>query len=192
MLDWAFYRHSGIHACPLFRSMLYDQSHAACPCPCCMSMSILQFHDHVACLYQCCMPMSMSMYIYIQMPECWRVRHSVTPVLDWKKLTKPGQDRSCTRLSWHSPAFFKVQYRTKIRDAGMPMLVLVFSLPMPSYGKNSVGLQFEFKGGGGAARGWSCSNATFCLNCTEGRKVIFFIPENIKIYIERLFFWRSF
>ncbi len=52
------------------------------------------------------------------MPECRTVRHLVILVPDGKKLTIPEQ----------------VRYRTKIRDAGMPMPALVSSMPMPSYG----------------------------------------------------------
>jgi hypothetical protein len=37
----------------------------------------------------------------------------------WTKFTQSG--------------IFLVRYRTKIRDAGMPMPALVFSMPMPSY-----------------------------------------------------------
>jgi hypothetical protein len=76
------YRHSGIHACPLSKYMLHDQSRAACTCPCCMSMSILHVHVHVACPCQCCMPMSMFVFIYIEMLECRTVQHPVSPVLD--------------------------------------------------------------------------------------------------------------
>jgi hypothetical protein len=39
--------------------MLHDQSRAACPCQCCMSMSILHVHVHTACPFPCCMSMSM-------------------------------------------------------------------------------------------------------------------------------------
>ncbi len=131
MPDWTFYRHSGIHACPLSRYMLHYQSCAVCPCPCCMSMSIMHVHVHVACLCQCCMSMSMSMYIYIEMPECRTVRHQVSPVPDWKKLTIPEQVRYQTNLT--QSGIFLVRYRTKIRDAGMPMPALVFSMLMHSY-----------------------------------------------------------
>jgi hypothetical protein len=112
--------------------MLHDQNHAACTCPCCMSMSIL--HDvHVACPCQCClpMPMSMSMFRYIEMPECQTVQHPVSPVPDWKKLTIPEQVRYRTKLT--QSGIFVVQYRTKSRDAGMPMPALVFSMPMPRF-----------------------------------------------------------
>jgi hypothetical protein len=78
MRDWAFNRHSGIHAsmhvpcpgpCRMTKSVLrvhvhaacpYVHVHAACPCPCCMSMSMLHVHVHtachvyVACSCQCC------------------------------------------------------------------------------------------------------------------------------------------
>jgi hypothetical protein len=130
MSDWTLDQHSGIHACPLSRYMLHDQSHAACPCQCCMSMSILHVHVHVTCPCQCCMPMSMSMFIYIEMRECRTVRHPVS--LDWKKLTIPEQVRYRTKLT--QSGIFVVRYWTKIRDAGMPMLALVFSMPMPRYG----------------------------------------------------------
>ncbi len=106
------FRHSGIHACPLSSYMLHYQSCAVCPC-------------------QCSMSMSMSMYIYMEMPEFRTVRHLVSPVSDWKKLTMPEQVRYRTKLT--QSGIFLVQYRTKIRDAGMPMPALVSSMLMPSY-----------------------------------------------------------
>ncbi len=136
MPDWTLYLHSGIHACPLSRyscmtkAVLRVHVHAACPCPYCMSMSILHVHVHVACPCQCGMPMSMSMFIYTEMPECRTVWHPVSPVRDWKKLTIPEQVRYRTKLTQFG--IFVVRYRTKIRDAGMPMPALVFSMPMPS------------------------------------------------------------
>ncbi len=113
--------------------MLHDQSRAACPCPCSvsMSMSILHLHVHVACPCQCCMSMSISMYISTEMPECQTVRHLVSPVLDWKKLTMLEQVRHRSKLTQSGICF--VLYRTKIRDAGMPMPALDSSMPMPSY-----------------------------------------------------------
>ncbi len=129
MPDWAFYRHSGIRA----------SMHVPCPGPCCISKSILHVHVHVACSCQwyiscqCFMSMSMSMSIdiYIEMPECRTVRHPVSPVPDWKKLTMPKPVRYRNKLM--QSGIFLVRYRTKIRDAGMPMPALVSSMPMPSY-----------------------------------------------------------
>ncbi len=66
------------------------------------------------------------------MPECRTVRHPVSPVPDWKKLTMPEQVRYRTKLT--QSGIFLVRYRTKIQDAGMPMPALVSSMPMPSYG----------------------------------------------------------
>jgi hypothetical protein len=101
--------------------MLHNQIHTACSCPCCMFMSML--HS---------MSMWMSTDIYIEMPKCRTVRHPVSLVPDWKKLTmlKPVQYR--TKLTQSS--IFLVRYRTKIRDARMPMPALVSSMLMPSYG----------------------------------------------------------
>jgi hypothetical protein len=65
------------------------------------------------------------------MPECRTVRHPVSPVPDWKKLTMPKHVRKRTKLT--QSGIFLVRYRTKIRDAGMPMPALVSSMPMPSY-----------------------------------------------------------
>ncbi len=67
------------------------------------------------------------------MPECRTVRHLISPVPDWKKLTMPG-------LVWYrtkprQSGFFLVWYRTGIIDAGMPMSALVSSMPMPSYAR---------------------------------------------------------
>ncbi len=127
MPDWAFYRHSGIRA----------SMHVHCPGPCCISKSILHVHVHVACSCQWCiscqcfMSMSMSIDIYIEMPECRTVRHQVSLVPDWKKLTMPKPVRYRTKLM--QSGIFLVRYRTKIRDAGMPMPALVSSMPMPSY-----------------------------------------------------------
>ncbi len=106
------------------RSMLHDQSRAVCPCPCCMSISILHVRVHAPCLcqYPC---------TYIEMPECQTVRHPVSPVLDWKKLTMLEQVRYRTNLM--QSGIFLVRCQTKIRDARMPMPALVYSMPMPSY-----------------------------------------------------------
>ncbi len=70
--------------------------------------------------------------VYIEMPECRTVRHPVSPVLDWEKLTMPKPFRYRTKLT--QSGIFLVRDRTKIRDAGMPMPALVSSMPMPSYG----------------------------------------------------------
>jgi hypothetical protein len=51
-----------------------------------------------------------------------------------KKLTMPEQVRYRTNLT--QSGIFLVWYRTKIRQAGMPMPALVFSMPMPSYANN--------------------------------------------------------
>jgi hypothetical protein len=48
-----------------------------------------------------------------------------------KKLMMPEQVRYRTKLT--QPGIFLVRYRTRIRDAGMPMPGLVSSMPMPSY-----------------------------------------------------------
>jgi hypothetical protein len=124
MLDRAFYQYSGIHVCPLSRSMLYDQSYAACPCPCCMSMSILHVHVHVnaACPWQ-----SPCTYIY----KYRTVQHPVSLVSDWKKLTMPEQVRYRTKLT--QSGIFLVRYWIKIRDAGMLMPALVSLMSRPSY-----------------------------------------------------------
>jgi hypothetical protein len=55
------------------------------------------------------MSMSRSMYIYVEMPECRTVRHPVSPVPVWKKLTMPEQ----------------VQYRTKVTQSS------IFFSPVP-------------------------------------------------------------
>jgi hypothetical protein len=75
--------------------------------------------------------MSMSIYIYVEMPECRTVRHPVSPVPDWKKLTMPEQVRYRTKVTQSS--MFLVRYRTEIWDARMLMPALVSSMPMPSY-----------------------------------------------------------
>jgi hypothetical protein len=121
--------------------MPHDQICAACPCPYCTSMSMLHVHVHTAChvhvecLCQCCIPCQccilcqcfMSMYIYVEMPECRTLRHPVSPVPDQKKLTMPKQVWYRTKKT--QSGIFLVQYQ----DAGMPMPALVFSMQMPSY-----------------------------------------------------------
>ncbi len=42
------------------------------------------------------------------------------------------------------PGIFLVRYRTKILDAGMPMLALVSSMPMPSYAVHSEKILADF------------------------------------------------
>jgi hypothetical protein len=135
MSDWTLYRHSGIPAsmyvhcpdtCCMTKGVLRVHVHAACPCPYCMPMSMLHAHVNDACLCQC--PCT---YIHIEMPECRTVRHPVSPVPDWKKLTIPEQVRYRTKLT--QSGIFLVRYRTKIRDAGMPMPALVFSMTMLRY-----------------------------------------------------------
>jgi hypothetical protein len=61
------------------------------------------------------------MYICIEMPECRTVWQPVSPVPDGKKLTMPELVRYRTKLT--QSGIFLVCYRTKIRDAGMPMPV---------------------------------------------------------------------
>ncbi len=113
--------------------MLHDQSHAACTCPCCMSMSILHIHVHVACPCQCCMSMSISMDIYIEMPECRNAGlfgiQSVWYRTEKNYDTETGPYR--TKLT--QSRIFLDWYQTKIRDARMPMTALVFSIPVPRY-----------------------------------------------------------
>ncbi len=77
-----------------------------------------------------------------KMPECRTVWHPVSPVPDWKKLTMPEQVQYPTKLT--QSGIFLVQYRTKIRDAGMPMPALVSSMPMPSYDHNPFSYTFFF------------------------------------------------
>ncbi len=112
--------------------MLHYQSCAVCPCPCCISMSIMHVHVHVTCPCQCCMSMS----IYIEMPECRTIRHPVSPVSDWKKLTMPEQIQYRTKLT--QSGIFLVQNRIKIRnaDAGVSFLDADAQLcPTPRTGK---------------------------------------------------------
>jgi hypothetical protein len=133
--------------------------HVHCPGPCRKSVLHVHVHAHtachvhVACSCQCCIPrqccipcqccilcqcfmsMSMSMYIYVEMPECRNVWHPISPVPDWKKLTIPKQVRYRTKVT--QSGIFLVWYRNKIRDAGMPMPALVSSMPMPSYDQNT-------------------------------------------------------
>jgi hypothetical protein len=73
--------------------------------------------------------MSMSMYIYVEMPDCPASSQSSTGL---KKLTMLEQVRYQTKLT--QSGIFLVWNWPKIRDAGMPMPALVSSMSMPSYG----------------------------------------------------------
>jgi hypothetical protein len=135
MPNWTLYRHSVILAsmhvhcpdtCCMTKGVLRVHVHAACPCPYCIHMSMLHAHVNAACTCQC--PCT---YTYIEMPEWRTVRNSVSPVPDRKKLTILEQVHYRTKLT--QSGIFLVRYRTKIRDAGMPMPSLVFSMPMPRY-----------------------------------------------------------
>jgi hypothetical protein len=63
------------------------------------------------------------------MPDCPASDQSGTGM---KKLIMPGM--IWYRTKPRQSGIFLVQYRTEIIDAGMPMLALVSSMPMPSYG----------------------------------------------------------
>jgi hypothetical protein len=86
--------------------MLHNQIRAACPCSCCMSMSILHVYVACPCPCQCCMSMSISMDKYIyrnsRMPDCPAFGQSGTGLE--KKLT-PEKDRCWTKLT-ESGIFF--------------------------------------------------------------------------------------
>ncbi len=62
------------------------------------------------------------------MPDCPASGQSGTGL---KKLMMPKPVRFRTKLT--QSGIFLVRYRTKIRDAGMPMLALVSLMPMPNY-----------------------------------------------------------
>jgi hypothetical protein len=64
--------------------------------------------------------------------ECRIIRHPVSPVTDWKKLTMPELVRYRNKVS--QSGIFLFRYRTETTDAGMPMPALVFWMPMPTYG----------------------------------------------------------
>jgi hypothetical protein len=53
---------TGFHSEYMLRvqSMLHAHVYAACPCPCCVSLSMRYVRVHAACLCQCCMFKSMS------------------------------------------------------------------------------------------------------------------------------------
>ncbi len=136
------------------------QIHAACPCPYCIPCQC-------CILCQCFLSMSMSMYIHVEMPECRTVRHPVSLVPDWKKLTMPEQVRYRTKVT--QSGIFLVRYQTKIWDAGMPMPALVSSMPMPSYGILSSSRARVVIS---SARGWSYSVkhlAAYCISLSSTR-----------------------
>jgi hypothetical protein len=64
------------------------------------------------------------------MQECQTIRYPVSPVPEWKKLTLSELVRYRTKPMQFG--IFLVRYRTELVDAGMPMPVLVFFMPMPS------------------------------------------------------------
>jgi hypothetical protein len=78
------------------------------------------------------MSMSIDIYRNAGMPDCPASGQSGTRL---KKLTMPKPARYRTKLT--QSGIYLVQYRTKIRDAGMPMPTLVSSMPMPSYDMNT-------------------------------------------------------
>jgi hypothetical protein len=69
------------------------------------------------------------------MPDCPASDQSGTGM---KKLTMPGMVRYQTKP--RQPGIFLVWYRTEIIDNGMLIPVLVFSMPMPSYGGGIVNM----------------------------------------------------
>jgi hypothetical protein len=110
--------------CCVSMPMLHVHVHNACPCPCCMSMSMLHIHVIV----------HVHIYRNAGMPDRPASSQSGTG-LKWKKLMMPEQVQYWTNLT--QSGIFLVRYRTKIRDAGMPMPALVSSMPMPSYAKQA-------------------------------------------------------
>ncbi len=86
-------------------------------------------HVHVNAAFRVNASCPMFMYIYREMPDCKASDQSGTGL---KKIYNDGTDRYRTKLT--QSCIFLVRYRAKIRDAGMPMIALVFSMPMPSYG----------------------------------------------------------
>jgi hypothetical protein len=123
----------------MIKAVLRVPVHTVCPCPYCMSMSMLHVHVHTACPCPYCMSMSMldghvnaacpCQYPCTYIKTCRTDRHPVSPVL--KKLTMPEQVRYRTKLTLS--CIFLVRYRTKIRDAEKPMPTFFSSIPMPSY-----------------------------------------------------------
>ncbi len=116
------------------------QIHAALSKLCCVSMPMQHVHVQNACPCPCCMSMLMlhvtvNVHVHIYrnagMPDRPASNQSGTGL---KKLTMPEQVRYRTKLT--QTGIFLVQYRTKIRDAGMPMPALVSSMPMPSYAED--------------------------------------------------------
>jgi hypothetical protein len=91
MPDKAFYRHSGIHACPM--SMLHVHVHAACPCQCCMSMSMLNVHVNI----------HVHLYRNAGMPDRPASGQSGTGL---KNTNDARKGLHGTELCSHSPAFF--------------------------------------------------------------------------------------
>jgi hypothetical protein len=76
--------------------------------------------------------------IYGYINKCRTVRHPVSPVLEWNKLTMPEQVRY--RAKPTQSGIFWVRYRNKIMGTGMPMPALVSSKPMPSCARH----RFQF------------------------------------------------
>ncbi len=98
----------------------------SCPCSCrtsqvCMCACVLMCKFVFVCVF-------VFVCINAGMPDCLASNQSGTRM---KKLTMPGQVWYQTKPRQSS--IFLVLYRTEIIDAGMPMLELVFWVPMPSY-----------------------------------------------------------
>jgi hypothetical protein len=94
---------------------------------------MLQVHVHAThhrCLSVC---VFVCVCINAGMPNCPASDQSGTEL---KKLTMPGLVRYRTKP--RQSGIFLVRYRTGIIDAGMPMPVLVSSMPLPSYGNYDV------------------------------------------------------
>ncbi len=100
-----------------------------------------------------------------KMPECRTVWHPVSPVLDWKKLTTSEHVWYWTKLTQSD--IFLVWYRTKIWDAGMPMPVLVSSMPMPSYV-----LSFSFSDCLSCPYKVKVAQIWICFKCCSERNVL--------------------
>jgi hypothetical protein len=108
--------------------MLLVRVHGARPFPCCMSMSMSKP------LVRVCVSVCVFVCVRVRVYKCRTVRHPISPVPEWKKLTMPGPIRYRTKPAQSGISL--VRYRNEIMDAGIPMPALLSSMPMPSYGLN--------------------------------------------------------
>ncbi len=125
---------------PASMVLVHLHVHGACPCPCFMFMLNIHVPVHVYAAHHRCVCMCKCKFVCVFVCTfvfvCITARTLDYPASDqsgtgMKKLTMPGQVRY--RPKPRQSGIFLALYRTEIFYARMPMPVLVFWMPMPSY-----------------------------------------------------------